>query len=136
MTERNIAERNLPGGATIQPFRFEFHQDNEHYDRMLSCNIVFLDLYDSSANNTIVECIVRNTPLIVNRHPAVVEYLGKDYPLYFDTIEEASYLAEDEEKVYTAYIYLRDRHEIKERLTDRYFIREFTNSAIYRQLPS
>jgi hypothetical protein len=26
---------------------------------------------------------VRNTPIIVNDHPAVIELLGPDYPLYF-----------------------------------------------------
>ena len=34
--------------------------------------------------NTIIECVVRNTPIIVNNHPAVVEILGKKYPLYFN----------------------------------------------------
>ena len=50
------------------------------YDRLLSRNLVFLDLYDSSANNALVECIVRGTPVLVNPLDAVVEYLGVDYP--------------------------------------------------------
>jgi hypothetical protein len=136
MTERSIARRSLTRGSVIQPFKFEFHKDNESYDRLLSSNIVFIDLYDSSANNVIVECIVRNTPLVVNRHPATVEYLGEDYPLFFDTVEEASGLAESDRQIHAAYNYLRDRHEIKERLTREWFVREFTNSAIYQQLSS
>ena len=39
---------------------------NEDYDILLSENIVFLDLYDSSANNAVIECIARATPLLVN----------------------------------------------------------------------
>ena len=50
------------------------------YDELLTKNIVFLDLYDSSANNAIIECIARGTPILVNPIPAVVEYLGEDYP--------------------------------------------------------
>jgi hypothetical protein len=136
MTERSIAKRSHIRGSVMQPFRVEFHKDNESYDHLLSSNIVFIDLYDSSANNVIVECIVRNTPLLVNRHPAVVEYLGEDYPLFFDTVEEASGLAEDDRQIQATYNYLRDRHEIKERLTREWFVREFTNSTIYQNLPS
>jgi hypothetical protein len=45
-------------------------------------------LFDSSANNVVVECIARNAPIIVNRHPAVMEYLTHDYPLYFSDPSE------------------------------------------------
>ena len=135
-TERGLAALSLGKDSVIQPFKFEFYKDHESYDRLLSSNIVFIDLYDSSANNVIVECIVRNTPVIVNRHPAVIEYLGRDYPLYFDTIEEASDLVDSEGAIESSYNYLRDHPEIKERLTMEWFIREFTNSVIYRQLSS
>ena len=30
-----------------------------------------------------------NTPIVINRLPAVVEYLGADYPFYFNSLEEA-----------------------------------------------
>ncbi|KAJ3223130.1 hypothetical protein HDU81_009390 [Chytriomyces hyalinus] len=57
--------------------------DNGEYDKLLSENIVFLKLMDASAVNTVIECIVRNTPVLVNRHPAVVEMLGTEYPFYY-----------------------------------------------------
>ena len=57
---------------------------NEEYDDLLSKNVVFIHLIDASTVNTILECIVRNTPIIINKHPAVVELLGEDYPLYYD----------------------------------------------------
>ena len=57
--------------------------NNEQYDYLLSENIVFINLVDASAVNTVLECIVRNTPIVINRHPAVVEMLGIHYPLYF-----------------------------------------------------
>jgi polysaccharide pyruvyl transferase WcaK-like protein len=60
---------------------------NEEYDDLLTKNIVFIQLVDASTVNTILECIVRNTPIIVNPHPAVVEMLGPDYPLYMSSSE-------------------------------------------------
>lgn len=62
--------------------------DNEQYDDLLSNNIVFLDTWDSNANNVVMECIERHTPIVVRKLPAIVEYLGTGYPLYFDTITE------------------------------------------------
>lgn len=56
---------------------------NDEYDKLLSQNIVFVNLIDASAVNTVIECIVRNCPIIINRHPAVVELLGEKYPLYY-----------------------------------------------------
>jgi hypothetical protein len=75
------------------------------YDCLLAENVVALELFDSSANNVVVECIARNTPIIVNRHPAVVEYLTDGYPLYFtDPSEIPELLAMD--RVMAAHEYL------------------------------
>jgi hypothetical protein len=60
----------------------------EEYDILLLKNIVFIDLFDAAANNTVLECIVRGTPIIVNRIEGVVEYLGEDYPLYFNNLDD------------------------------------------------
>ncbi len=65
---------------------------NKEYDDLLSENIVFLNLVDCSAVNTVIECIVRNTPLVVNRHTALEEILGQDYPGFYSTLDEASTL--------------------------------------------
>src|SRR4029450_4291890 len=75
------------------------------YDELLSQNVVLTEVFDSSANNVIIECIARNTPVIVNRHPAVVEYLGADYPLLFDVIEEVPDLLASE-RLFAAHRYL------------------------------
>jgi hypothetical protein len=65
---------------------------NSDYDALLAENIIFLNLVDCSAVNTVIECIVRNTPLVVNRHPALEEILGKDYPGFYSSLDEASAL--------------------------------------------
>ena len=58
--------------------------ENDDYDKLLSENIVFINLVDASAVNTVIECIVRNTPIIINKHPAILEMLGEKYPLYYE----------------------------------------------------
>ena len=83
-----------------------YTQTYEEYDEYLSKNIVFIDLFDAAANNTVLECIVRKTPLIINKIPGVVDYLGENYPLYFSNLEEISSLL-DEEKLLEAHEYLK-----------------------------
>ncbi|WP_340110473.1 hypothetical protein [Pikeienuella sp. HZG-20] len=68
--------------------------DNEAYDDMLTRNLIFLELFEASANNAIIEAIARDTPVVVNRHPAVAEYLGADYPLFYDDLSEVEGLLE------------------------------------------
>lgn len=57
--------------------------DDDQYDELLASSVVIAEYFDAAATNTVLDCIVRNTPIAVNRHPAIVEYLGADYPLYF-----------------------------------------------------
>jgi hypothetical protein len=106
---------------------------NRMYDQLLSENIVFLELYDTSANNVVVECLARSTPLLVNPLPAVVEYLGEDYPLYFSSLEEAAAKARNDDLIHQAHEYLAHA-EGRERLTGEHFRRAFEESAIYRGL--
>lgn len=64
--------------------------DNEAYDVLLSRNIVFIELVDCTVANTIIECIVRNTPILINRLPAIIELLGEEYPFFYKNINEAN----------------------------------------------
>jgi len=94
----------------------------EEYDALLEKNIVFIDLYDSAANNSVLECIVRNTPIIVNRTPGVLEYLGAEYPLYFETLDELAELLTIE-NIKVAYDYLCAMD--KSRFSMDYFVKSF-----------
>ncbi|KAJ3352335.1 hypothetical protein GGF32_003823 [Allomyces javanicus] len=82
---------------------------NADYDALLTRNIVFLDLVDVSACNVVLECIVRGTPLLVNRHPAVVEYLGPEYPFYYTSLYEASTKCNDLALIKATHEYLMAR---------------------------
>lgn len=65
---------------------------NEEFDCLFAENVVFLDLIDCSAVNTVLECIARNTILIVNRHPAVEELLGSNYAGFYSSLFEAAFI--------------------------------------------
>lgn len=68
-----------------------FLSDTE-YDKILSENIGLLFVYNSSANNSVLECLIRNTPCIIQRHPAIEEYLGVNYPMFVLDEQEAECL--------------------------------------------
>lgn len=106
---------------------------NRDYDRLLSENIVFVELYDASANNLVVECLARSTPILVNPLPAVREYLGEDYPLYFRSLNEAAAKAEDLDLVDRAHRYLAG-HPNRIRLHRDHFRLTLQDSSIYRGL--
>ncbi len=81
----------------------------ERYDQLLTESIVLLPLYDTSANNSLIECITRCTPVLVERHPAVEEYLGADYPMYYESIFDLCARLEDpgiKETILSAHQYL------------------------------
>jgi len=127
------AELNFVPAGIRNDVRVVDHLTNMEYDRLLSRNLVLLDLYDSSANNALVECIVRGTPVLVNPLDAVVEYLGADYPLYFDNLAEAAAKAEDLTLIVNAHEYLMDNHN-RTKLSGQYFLESVAESKIYRSL--
>jgi hypothetical protein len=122
-----IDEAYLANTSTIR------HIPDDEYDDLLSMNIAFVDLYDSSANNAIIECIARTTPLLVNPIPAVKEYLGKDYPMYFNTLAEAAAKALDTSLILETHQYLKSC-ETRQKLSAEYFLDSFCNSEVYRSL--
>jgi hypothetical protein len=102
----------------------------EIYDEYFSKNIIFVDLFDAAANNAIVECIARNTPILVNKIQGVVDYLGENYPLYFNNLDEIDSLLTDE-NVKNAHIYLSKLD--KTFLNINNFMKDFTN-IVHEQL--
>jgi hypothetical protein len=108
--------------------------DNEKYDDLLSASVVLCWLFNTAANNIVIECIARKTPLIINPLPAVVEYLGEDYPLYINSLEEADSLLADKDKIYAAHQYLLARTELAECLSYENFLHSVSSSDFYRNL--
>lgn len=106
---------------------------NSKYDTLFVDNILFLDLYASSANNGVIEAIARATPTLVNKLPATVEYFGKDYPLFFDSLEEAAEKALDFGLIEKAHHHLLNS-EVRRKLDGNYFRKSLEESKIYQRL--
>jgi len=111
----------------------EMHLSNSEYDELLCCNLAFVYLYDANANNAVIECIARATPLLVNPLPAVVEYLGKDYPLYFDDLQEAVAKSLDLDLIGQAHEYLK-KCPTRAKLAQDYFLQALIDSDVYQRL--
>lgn len=107
--------------------------DNKEYDIFLSKNVVFLQLFDAAANNIVVECIIRNNPIIINRLPSLYEYLGEDYPLYYENFEHAQEIVGSLEKIKEGHLYLKKKD--KHMFSPEYFMNSFEQSNIYQSLP-
>lgn len=75
------------------------------YDDILRESVVIADYFECSASNVILECISGNTPIIINRLPSTEQYLGEEYPLFFNHPEEIPSLLC---KVKEAHDYLRN----------------------------
>jgi hypothetical protein len=105
---------------------------NSEYDILLSKNIVFVQLVDCTVSNTIIECIVRNTPVLINKLPAVVELLGVDYPFYYNNMNDANLKSQNIKLIEETYNYLRNLSKVK--YSDGYFLDSIRNSEIYKSI--
>jgi hypothetical protein len=61
-----------------------------------------------------------------------VEYLGEDYPLYFNDLEEAGAKADDDDLVLEAHKYMMGLD--KTVYTQEHFRESFENSEIYQSI--
>jgi len=94
--------------------KIELNVSNDTYDKLLEENIVLINVFNSSANNTILECISRNTPIIASKHSAIIEYLGENYPFYFETEDELNNIINSpifDEMVLNATNYLKNMNK-------------------------
>lgn len=101
---------------------------NRDYDILLGKNIVFLNLIDASAVNTVLECFMRNTPLICNRLPAVEEVLGKTYPGFYKNLYQAVDMINDNNKIAEIHFYLKRKDKSRFLLDN--FIQSFQNIVL------
>jgi hypothetical protein len=110
---------NLEKTSIDKYVKMHYTKSYNEYDILLSENIVFIHLFDAAANNTVLECIIRNTPIIVNKMEGVVEYLGEEYPLYFTDLNEVPNILLNFERINQAYEYLLKMN--KKDITITYF---------------
>ena len=133
MRAAEFARDGRPDAAVVGEVEARLHVSNAEYDRLLSCNVAFLQLDAANANNAVVECLARATPLLVNRLPAVEEYLGAGYPLYYGDLHDAAAFATDLGRLRAAHEYLRTC-DTRSRLAPEAFRRSVEDSEVYRRL--
>ncbi|HUS21604.1 MAG TPA: glycosyltransferase family 2 protein [Aeromicrobium sp.] len=100
---------------------------------VLRSAVIFADLYDANADPVVVDCIASTTPILVNRHPAVVEHLGPDYPLYFDSLNEAATKVIDSDTIEAAHRHLCT-DEVRRRATPDVLLRAICDSDVFAGL--
>lgn len=84
--------------------------NDKDYIANLVCGIGFAYYSDVAASNSLLEYIATNTPIITNKLPAVVEYIGKDYPLFYEDIQhDPDYYLLDEKYIAGCSNYLKER---------------------------
>jgi hypothetical protein len=133
MIARELFALGQPAAEAAANTAVRRHVSDAEYDELLSANIVLVQLLDASANNTVVECLARATPILVNPLPAVREYLGEDYPLYFDDLDQAAAMALDTGRLRAAHLHLAGS-AIRDRLDAASFRRSFEDSEVVRGL--
>lgn len=106
--------------------------ESNEFEKQFIENIMFLCLKDASANNFIVECILRNTPILVNKLPATIEYLGKEYPLFYNELKEAEEKIRDLDLIEKSHNYLLKLN--KKSFTEDGFVKNFYESKIYQSI--
>jgi hypothetical protein len=103
------------------------------YDDLLSGSVVLCWLYATAANNLVLECIARKTPILINPLPSVVEYLGADYPLYINDLAEVEVLLENRQCIKAAHDYLGS-DKFRKELSYQTFFEKFRDSNFYTNL--
>jgi hypothetical protein len=122
----NLGElHELLPGVQIKPY-----VDAREYDDLLASSAVYVDFHDVAACNVVLECIMRNTPILATDLPGNREYLGEDYPGLFRTPKEAIVRHGHLEDCHR---YLVDKD--KTCFSLERFIRQLQSSEIYRNYP-
>ncbi|MGQ8366931.1 glycosyltransferase family 2 protein [Glaciecola sp. 1036] len=90
VVNRELAENGL---LEIEHYVADmYNASNDEYQDILSHGIVFNHYIQPAGSNLISECISAGTKLVINRHPGFESYLGADYPLFYDSTDEAESL--------------------------------------------
>jgi len=75
----------------------------QQFEQTLSENIVFSHYYDANCLDLLFTCIASHTPILINPHISVREYLGNDYSLYYYSYNDADKKTSDFNRVQKAH---------------------------------
>lgn len=85
--ELNFINKNI-NNINLNDVEIKYFNCYEDYDNFIILNIIIIDLWDTNANNSVLECLIRNIPFFVSKIPGIIEYLGEEYPMYFNSIND------------------------------------------------
>lgn len=95
-----------------------YNLTTEEFMDIISFSIIFLDFDGVSANNSVLECIKYNIPLLVRRCREVEYYLGHEYPMYFNDINDINNILDNIDSfIKNAIEYLKNMNKTKFSLT-------------------
>jgi hypothetical protein len=95
--------------------------NNYEYISNLTCGIGFGYYTDMAASNSLLEHIVSHTPIVVNKLPAIIEYIGEDYPLFYEDIQhDPDHYLLDEKYISRCGDYLEERSKLDIFSIDRF----------------
>jgi hypothetical protein len=87
--------------------------DNTSYINLLTSSIGFVYYDDVGASNGLLEHIMSHTPIVVNKHPAVIEYIGENYPLFYeDIVDNPDYYLLNQNFIAECSSYLKERSKL------------------------
>jgi hypothetical protein len=115
-----------------RPVQVTARLNHPDYDALLAKSVIFLDLIDASGVTTVVECLARGTPLLINKIPAVEEYLGADYPLYYSSLCEAEYKLQQKNLIIDGHHHLM-ASQVRKEITPQAFLQRITSTATYER---
>lgn len=78
----------------------KYIKDKTEYIDTIYNNIVLIDLIDASANNAVLELTAGRVPFIIRKLPAIVEYIGHDYPLYFNDYNHLQEIISNKDRLF------------------------------------
>ena len=105
---------------------------DKEYDLILSNSLIVVNYtYNVAASTTIVECLASNNPLFVNKTKSVIEYLGEDYPNYYEKKFELYRLFLNKTKLDKKIVLANEYLKKKRPLTYDNFIQDIINSEVY-----
>jgi hypothetical protein len=100
MTEQQqLMDRHILFDFMLKSVRIIKDPEIQEYEQLLSENIVFAHYYDAINMDLLLTCIAGHTPILVNPHSSIREYLGNDYPLYYYSYNDAAEKASDPEQI-------------------------------------
>ncbi len=83
--EKIRLDKNISTNTGIKTINY---LKQEEYFKLLKISIVFCVTSDLVACVTLLECIELKIPIIIQKCPASIFYLGNDYPMYYENFKD------------------------------------------------